>query len=72
MRLHVIVRYLTRNLDQQTHHPNLSFTQPPSGPPKPEPRPNNLKGSWFSWGKEIKITLLTCWPFPDTSHVAFY
>ena len=25
-----------------TDHPRLSFAQPPSGPPRPAPRPNNL------------------------------
>lgn len=25
-----------------THHPRMSFIHPPSGPPKPAPRPNRL------------------------------
>ena len=39
-----------RNTSQTAYHPNVSFIQPPRGPPRPAPSPNKLYMTKISVG----------------------
>ena len=57
--------------DWHTYQPNVSCTQPPRGPPKPAPSPNNLyRVSRQSIMKQKNQ--ITCLPSPDTVPVVSY
>jgi hypothetical protein len=54
-----------------TYHPNISFIQPPRGPPKPAPSPYNLSHPQ-SISSFWSVLRLTYWPFLDKVPVACY